>query len=635
MTKIAVFPAIAMLAFSALPASAQTTVDHAVQPAGLKAKESEVASSAEIGALRQRINSLEFSRRADQKTYDTVAAALRTSPAGSAMAAVPSAPVVANPPSWAGFYLGAGYGRERSRIDHAGLGTATIDAFPRFTFDAYQLESRQYTNNGHVLAGYLAQFGNVLIGAEGDYTFGQRSLWDRPFGPEGGGCGVGTTGNFICGQPSVFGQVETLGHLRAIAGYEITPNLMGFVSGGAAFAHSKDVGAHVGFTLASSPGAPALTSADSVSPNKLLVGTSFGGGIQAKVTPNIVARLEYLQDRYSLDVGPAAVQATVSGTTVAMSVPGGKANITNETIRGSLIYRFDPNGPNGLSANGALLDLAQFTTAPELYANTWAGFYAGGGFTQNNYRIRSTDAGSFSFYDVNTNTSYSNRFDLARTLDSTGGHILIGYRAQLNRFWLGIEADLELESLDRLTSKKSPGQFGGDAGRGQTCYFFPPSTACFGLAMAGDLSVESKNHVRFQAGFVVTPQLSVFASSGWSYGEVAGSIGATAGGMVISSPSSPLVGAARVTRQFDLEQILGSSIGVGAEFKASDNFFVRGEYLRDTYVWNHAPIGGAGFGGTIGNLTTNSFASAGSSHRIVNEAYRVSLVYRMWNPQAN
>jgi len=80
------------------------------------------------------------------------------------------------------------------------------------------------------------------------------------------------------------------------------------------------------------------------------------------------------------------------------------------------------------------------------------------------------------------------------------------------------------------------------------------------------------------------------------------------------------VGTATVSRQFDLEQILGSSVGVGAEFKPSDNFFVRGEYLRDTYVWNHAPVGGVGFGGTIGNLTTNAFASAGGSHRIVNEA---------------
>ncbi len=551
------------------------------------------------------------------------------------MAAQPvsPAPPVAVGPSWAGFYIGAGYGRERSRIDHAGLGTAFLDGtFGQDTTDTYKLQTQDYINKGHVLGGYLAQFDRALFGVEGDYTFGARSLWDVPFGSEGGACGVGSTGNFICGQPSVFGYVETLGHLRAIAGFEITPSLMGFVSGGAAFARSNDVGAHVGFTLTSSPGTPVITSANSISPNKLLVGTSFGGGIQAKVTPNIVARLEYLQDRYSLDVDPAAVQATVNGNFLSMNTPGGKANIINETIRGSLIYRFDPNG---LSGNGALLDLAHFTSAPELYANTWAGFYVGGGLTQNNYRIRDVDAARLSFFDANTNALYSNRFDLARTLDSTGGHILIGYRAQLNRFWLGIEADLELESLDRLTSKKSPGQFGGEGGRDQTCYFFSPSTACLGFAMAGNLSVESKNHIRFQFGFVVTPQLSVFASSGWSYGEVAGSIGSSAGGMVISQPSFPLVGAATVLRQHDLEQILGSSVGVGAEFKASDNFFVRGEYLRDTYVWNHAPTGGAGFGGTIGNLTTNSFASSGSSHRIVNEAYRVSLVYRMWNPQAN
>lgn len=59
------------------------------------------------------------------------------------------------------------------------------------------------------------------------------------------------------------------------------------------------------------------------------------------------------------------------------------------------------------------------------------------------------------------------------------------------------------------------------------------------------------------------------------YGEVAGRFGTSGGGIVVSPPFSPPVGTATVSRQFDLEQILGSSVGVGAEFKASDNFFVR------------------------------------------------------------
>jgi hypothetical protein len=87
-------------------------------------------------------------------------------------------------------------------------------------------------------------------------------------------------------------------------------------------------------------------------------------------------------------------------------------------------------------------------------------------------------------------------------------------------------------------------------------------------------------------------------------------------GAVASSPSAPLVGAATVTRnnaESDLV-ILEASAGVQFEFElrnlpATAFFRVGGEY-QDWDI-NGPPTGGAGFGGTIGDLTTNSFSSAG------------------------
>jgi hypothetical protein len=87
-------------------------------------------------------------------------------------------------------------------------------------------------------------------------------------------------------------------------------------------------------------------------------------------------------------------------------------------------------------------------------------------------------------------------------------------------------------------------------------------------------------------------------------------------GAVASSPSAPLVGAATVTRnnaESDLV-ILEASAGVQFEFElrnlpATAFFRVGGEY-KDWDI-NGPPTGGAGFGGTIGDLTTNSFSSAG------------------------
>lgn len=582
MTKMAVFSAIAALAFSALSASAQTADNFAAR-----------------------------------------------------LAAPPSVSVAPNPLSWGGFYFGAGWGREKKSLDQ---GTAYQALTPAF-FDSpsnepVSLRTTEYLNRGHVLGGYLWQYERFLLGAEGDYSFGDRVPTSIPFGAEPGYCGVGTTGNYICGSPTAFGSVETRGHVRGVAGLAITPSFMAFVSGGVAFGRSDAVGSHVGFALASSPSAPAIVSGNSLAPNKNLVGSSIGGGIQVKASENLIARLEYLKDTYNdLTTSGAVVQANVGGNIVTMTSPSEKVKVTNETIRASLIYRFDPD----VSPSAAVaLNWRSFTTDPALYANAWAGFYVGGGFTQNNYEVKQEGGMRLTIDDVTTpGLDVSRQEGFARKMDRTGDHLLLGYRAQWNRFWLGIEGDFEFNSLSSLVNGKSPGTFGSAAGANMTCYVFATATNCIGLAMAGDLSVESKNHLRLMAGFVITPQLSGFFSIGKSYGVVSGSIGTSSGGFVISPPSAPLVGAATVARAFTPENLIGNTIGGGFEFKATDDLSIRGEYLRDTYTWSHRPIGGAGFGGTIGNVTTNSFAAASSVHEIVNEAYRVSLVYRFLNPQSD
>lgn len=89
-----------------------------------------------------------------------------------------------------------------------------------------------------------------------------------------------------------------------------------------------------------------------------------------------------------------------------------------------------------------------------------------------------------------------------------------------------------------------------------------------------------------------------------------------AAGAVASNPNPPLVGAATVTRnnaESDLV-IIEASAGVQFEFElrnlpATAFFRVGGEY-QDWDI-NGPPTGGAGFGGTINDLTTNSFSAAG------------------------
>lgn len=94
-----------------------------------------------------------------------------------------------------------------------------------------------------------------------------------------------------------------------------------------------------------------------------------------------------------------------------------------------------------------------------------------------------------------------------------------------------------------------------------------------------------------------------------SFGRVVGSVAA--------SPNPPLVGAATVTRnnakQTDLE-IEETRYGVQADLGAPDarvRTFVRLAYERMEWKLEGPPTGGAGFGGTIADLTVNSFSSAG------------------------
>jgi hypothetical protein len=91
---------------------------------------------------------------------------------------------------------------------------------------------------------------------------------------------------------------------------------------------------------------------------------------------------------------------------------------------------------------------------------------------------------------------------------------------------------------------------------------------------------------------------------------------ARADGAVASSPSAPLVGAATVTRNHAPADLGIFELQVGVEFQwalqeVPLNFFLRVAYEYQEWSITGLPTGGAGFGGTIGELTTNSFASAG------------------------
>lgn len=115
------------------------------------------------------------------------------------------------------------------------------------------------------------------------------------------------------------------------------------------------------------------------------------------------------------------------------------------------------------------------------------------------------------------------------------------------------------------------------------------------------------------------PRVPVSLFAGRRYAELDGetdSFGRVVG-TVASSPSAPLVGAATVRRDNARHStmITGETrLGLQAELGSPGGrvrSFARLSYERLEFLIDGPPTGGAGFGGTLNDLTTNGFSSAG------------------------
>jgi opacity protein-like surface antigen len=272
-----------------------------------------------------------------------------------------------------------------------------------------------------------------------------------------------------------------------------------------------------------------------------------------------------------------------------------------------------------------LAAVAALTALPAV-ASDWSGFYVGGGLSLRettaafpNGISRLTQA-DYTYPNVGT---YSMEPELSHTGNTVGGHILGGYLFQKDRFVFGVEGDYE---------------FGGafsvyrDPGAVPTCDLpavpFPGVFSCVGLKNFFT-GIETRAHVRAVGGLEITPTLMGFLAGGLAIGKSPDTVGAQSGGIVASSPSAPLVGAAAPSRSGLSEYIYGYSIGGGIQMKAGGGLRLRAEYLYDRYpTTDFEGVSGAGFGGTIGEITTNGFTNPGDKIDIDSHSVRLSAIYQ-------
>ena len=531
----------------------------------------------------------------------------------------------ANASDWSGAYVGGGVtfrnntvgfpnGTDRVTIDNNTTpGITEFEHTPDLVHDGN-------TIGGHVLGGYLFQKDRFVFGLEGDLEFGPS--FDRERTPGIPACEnppIVVSGTFGCiGLNTFFSGVRTLGHVRGVVGMELTPTVMGFLTAGLAIGRSPDViGASAGGFIAQSPNAPLVGAATVTRSNmaETIYGYTIGGGVQVKAGNGLLLRGEYLYDQYAgttIAVGGAGFGGTLGNvTTNSFSSPGTTVDYSSHAIRLSAIYQF--NGQNGPSEQPAYLT-----------ESDWAGFYAGGGLSMIRHQVGFPNAtNQLTMTNNDTLGSLTVRPENTFEGDSYGGHLLGGYAFQKGRFVYGAEADIEFgNGFERERTIGGPDCLTPlvnfvELGSGHA--------ECIGSRLFFS-EVQTIGHIRAKAGYEITPSLLGFVTGGLAIGRSPDTYGASIFGAVASSPSAPLVGAATVTRSGLSKTVYGYSIGGGLEMKASQKLRIRTEYLYDHYKSATIAVGGAGFGGTIGDITTNSFVSPGTTVDMSSHMVRLSVI---------
>ncbi|WP_409564672.1 outer membrane protein [Methylobacterium sp. J-067] len=186
---------------------------------------------------------------------------------------------------WSGFYIGGHGGWTSGSVTKRADAQAALLSYANATplGTGYTLNnstifgSRGSNDSFGAYAGFNAQFDDVVLGIEADYTHNSRkSVW------------TGTATNLLT-QDTVTAtnrtSFENYGTIRARAGYAIG-SFLPYVTGGLAIGEANFSQSLYRAPYPSAPFAQVTTS-------KMVVGVAAGAGIDYAITPNVMLRAEY------------------------------------------------------------------------------------------------------------------------------------------------------------------------------------------------------------------------------------------------------------------------------------------------------------------------------------------------------
>ena len=458
--------------------------------------------------------------------------------------------------SWTGFYLGAGVGMRSTEAD------VTVPNVTRFGVDLPSVCAALASSIGFTcfandplndtafrLGSYIGfnwQIGRQwVVGIEGDAGFASKTTTVSglyyPVTGSGNGVASDTFSIKTTWDASARGRI----------GFLLTPTVLAYATGGAAWVHVEATSNCN--TNPTGDCAPGSLSPSVITDSTTRLGWTIGGGIEAALWPNWIARAEY---RYA-DFGTVTKTDVRAGGGVPfpLTVTYDLGLRTHTGLFG-LAYKFgDPVAATTATPMPVKAPAATVAGAP-----SWAGPYLGAAVGVRSAVVDATvtdfflppdnlasicallapDGGCFTSASLN-NTAF--RFSP-----------YLGFNWQIGRQWVaGVEGDF------------------GFAGKTATLngLFYPTSffrttdaTDTFSIKTTWDASA------RGRIGFLITPTVLAYATGGgaWLHVEATSNCGSC-----IAFPFSPVAVTHTTTK-------LGWTIGGGIEAALWSNWIARAEY---------------------------------------------------------
>jgi len=490
--------------------------------------------------------------------------------------------------SWTGFYVGIGAGFRSSETD-VNVTSATDTTLPAaFGADPFRasgcLQGRAcyrglpfdgVTGRVSPYAGFNWQiWPRTVIGVEADAGFANQTTTlagSYPATP------------FFSGRLSDSFSVKTEwdASVRARAGYLIEPWFLAYATGGASWLHVKSTS--VCSTNLNADGACAVGGFPAFAPSVIShsdtkVGATVGGGIEALLWSNWIARAEYRFADYGT-VSNRDVRNSVLGTqTVTYDV-----KLQTHTATFGVAYKF--GGPFGDYASAAPTAYAAYAAykAPPA-ARSWTGFYLGAELGVRASDTTATLTSATRFFDsgfVINPLENCRDCNLDDPFSGTAFHggPYAGYNWQFaSQLVAGIEGDFGF-------GQQKTTLFGNSG----------PGLAAFGASgtMADSYSIKTDwdASVRGRLGYLVTPTFLAYATGGVAFlrleetsvCDTNARFVPTAPGFVIIEVGACAPGQ-RTPVQIKQSTIrTGFTVGAGLEAKLWSNWVARGEYRFADY----------------------------------------------------